>query len=216
MTNYIIFAETISLLDKTVYYVGILLVIGIIFAIFGFRRHEGLWGNYICYWNVWLSGMVAISFSEDTAAMVAGIWAGGLFYYDYVCFMGLFCVSLYLLTVITNNLSRVKTRYPVPVEIGGMYLAMLVLTAVLLEMAVFTPQPMAPLPYVENAPAGAPLRMVQVAIMSQSSLSNLTGTVSYPQTTLWARQNARRAAHESWRQEGKTLYDGEVPPRSSD
>jgi hypothetical protein len=81
--------------------------------------NEGLWGAAVMFINVLLSAMIASSFYEPLA-----IWANkrmGSFTYliDFICIWLIFCVTLVLLRLTTDSLSRYRVRFKKPVDIGG-------------------------------------------------------------------------------------------------
>lgn len=207
--------ESMSLLDTTINVVSYLVFIGIILGIIGFRYKEGFWSNLICFFNIFFSSVVAIGFYEDVSALIANsVWAGGLYFWDYISVMGLFCLTLVILTLLTNQLSRVNTRFPVPVETAGNY-AILVCCVGIFFAFLASSAPMMPIQCTSPSNYGSVPIANQIEMLSAGPLSAISETSRFDAANLWERQNGRRAAHQSMREGGNGIFDGTAPPRNA-
>jgi hypothetical protein len=84
--------------------------------------NEGLWGAGVMFINVLLSALIASSLFEPLA-----IWSERKFSWvrsctylvDFISIWMIFCVSLVVLRLLTDSLSRYRVRFKKPVDIGG-------------------------------------------------------------------------------------------------
>lgn len=81
--------------------------------------NEGLWGAAVMFINTLLSAMIATNFYEPLARW-ANTKAGSFTYLlDFICIWLIFCVSLVVLRITTDTLSRYRVRFKKPVDVGG-------------------------------------------------------------------------------------------------
>jgi hypothetical protein len=91
-----------------------LLMIVILAACIGVLYPEGLWSNAIRLVNVVASGLIAMNFFEPLARWLEGLseWFGSITYFlDFLSLWILFGVSMILMRVGTDLVSRVKVRF---------------------------------------------------------------------------------------------------------
>lgn len=209
--------------EKAAVAAGIVFILFVIFCIFcfynllllisfyAFRRKQGFWGNTICAFNISFATIIAISFHEGLASLMAGLYVGLLFYYEYLAFMILFLFSYFMLARITNGLSKVKVRFPVPIEVGGNILVLLVCYAYFVGMilAVYTVAPVGILTHVLP-----PAAVGQVSILSNGPLEPIFGGNPMDMDEYLERKNAHHAAHAEYAEKGNWFYDGTAPSRA--
>jgi hypothetical protein len=69
--------------------------------------------------NVLLSAMIATSFYEPLTKWANGRMPSYTYLIDFVAIWLIFCVSLVVLRILTDTLSRYRVRFKKPVDIGG-------------------------------------------------------------------------------------------------
>jgi hypothetical protein len=103
----------------------------IVFLIIAMLWTEGLWGNAITFVNTLLAALVAMSWFEPAADFlereVMGSWT---YLLDFVSLWGVFCFTFLILRTTTDQISKHRVRFRLPVELGGNILFSL-LTAVI-------------------------------------------------------------------------------------
>jgi hypothetical protein len=95
------------------------LMIIVVVAIIG---NEGLWSNAITLFNVVTAALLATNFWEPITAKLLAWQPGGIFVFDYAVLWGLFSASYLALRTLTDAASRVRVRFPQPVDKVGSYL----------------------------------------------------------------------------------------------
>lgn len=81
--------------------------------------NEGLWGAAIMFVNVMLSAMIATNFYEPLSTWLDKQDKSYTYLVDFVAVWAIFCLTLVILRVITDKLSRYRVRFKKPVDIGG-------------------------------------------------------------------------------------------------
>jgi hypothetical protein len=115
-------------------------------SLLAFLGTAGLWSNLITLVNVVVAGLLAMNFFEPLAGWIAGMlggmFASGPYYADLTAIWGLFAGILFALKFATDNLSRIKVKFPRPLEMAGSYVViaaiswiMICFTAATLHMA---------------------------------------------------------------------------------
>ncbi|MCC7083820.1 MAG: CvpA family protein [Pirellulales bacterium] len=99
-------------------YITIALLV-IFFICLGMIFNEGLWGAAVMFINVLLSAMIATNFFEPLATWANSQMGSYTYLIDFVSLWLIFCVSLIVLRILTDTLSRYRVRFKKPVDIGG-------------------------------------------------------------------------------------------------
>jgi len=100
-----------------------MLVVGFVY----FR--EGLFTAVVALINVILAGVVTFNFWEPLANSLDNAFQGSVLegYEDWFVLLTLFCVTLAILRVITNNLAHMQIQFPaVPQQLGGAVVGVLI------------------------------------------------------------------------------------------
>jgi hypothetical protein len=86
---------------------------------------EGLWGAAIMFFNVVTAAMLATILFEPTANWFNSMFGPSYTYFwDFLAIWAVFALSLVVLRIITDMLSRHKVRFKKPVDIiGGVFFA---------------------------------------------------------------------------------------------
>jgi len=90
------------------------LMILILLSCIGVLYAEGLWSNAIRLVNVTTAGLLAMNFWEPLARWLEGLgdfFASCTYFWDYISLWVVFAVSLIVMRVLTNMISRVKVRF---------------------------------------------------------------------------------------------------------
>ncbi|HBT77250.1 MAG TPA: hypothetical protein DEB39_10085 [Planctomycetaceae bacterium] len=189
----------------------------VVVAILGLRKNEGVWGNTIAAINVSFAALIALNYWEDVASLLAGMYAAGLFYWDFIAIWLLFLVAYALLDEVTRHLTRVKVKFPDPIELLGTPAAGLCLFAVFFLFYTFT---------LHLAPLGNPSEQGGIAsydlmkaksydILSSGNLAPFNSTNTFDSNKVFVNQNSRRAALKHVAEsKGTTSFEGTVPKRN--
>ncbi len=91
-----------------------MIIVGLILGLTYALTSEGLWGAALMIFNVVFGAMIAFNFYEPLAALLdrTGINWG---FSDTLCMMGLFCISVVMLRMITETLGPAQVRFPMPI-----------------------------------------------------------------------------------------------------
>jgi len=81
--------------------------------------NEGMWSNAIVLFNVVTAALLATNFWEPVVAWVMTKQPGGVYVWDYLALWGLFAGSYMALRTVTDTVSRVRVRFPKPVDVAG-------------------------------------------------------------------------------------------------
>jgi hypothetical protein len=99
-------------------YVTIVLLV--IFAVcLAMIFNEGMWGAAVMFINVLLSAMIATNFFEPLARWLNKQQGSYTYLLDFISLWLIFCLSLVVLRILTDTLSRYRVRFKKPVDIGG-------------------------------------------------------------------------------------------------
>jgi hypothetical protein len=78
----------------------------------GFLYAEGMWSNAIRLINAVTAGLLATNYWEPLARTAEKcVGESFTFFWDFLCFWGLFAVTTVVLQLLTNKVSRVKVRF---------------------------------------------------------------------------------------------------------
>ncbi|HEX3997699.1 MAG TPA: CvpA family protein [Pirellulales bacterium] len=99
-------------------YLNIALIL-IFFAVLAQLVREGLWSNAIKLFNVMTAAMLATNYFEPLADWLTAKQPTFTYVWDLISVWAIFCVSLVVMQVITDRLSKVQVRFKKPVEAAG-------------------------------------------------------------------------------------------------
>jgi uncharacterized membrane protein required for colicin V production len=97
----------------------------VIFACcFAFVFNEGLWGAAIMFFNVMTAALLATNLFEPAANWITGMSPSMAYLADFIALWAIFVISLLLMRVVTDLLSRHRVRFiKIADTIGGMFFA---------------------------------------------------------------------------------------------
>lgn len=84
-----------------------------------FLAKQGTWTAVLAFINVVLSGLVATSYFEPTAAFVTEYVPSGFYLWDFIFFWLIFAIVMGILRGISQKLSKVRVKFPKALDIGG-------------------------------------------------------------------------------------------------
>lgn len=84
-----------------------------------FVFNEGLWGAAIMFFNVMTAALLATNLFEPVANWILGMAPSFVYLADFIALWGVFAVSLLLMRVITDFLSRHRVRFLKQIDVGG-------------------------------------------------------------------------------------------------
>jgi hypothetical protein len=88
-----------------------LLMFVILFACVAMCYAEGMWSNAIRLVNIVTAALLAVNFFEPFARWIEGQQSSYTYVWDFLSLWAVFCVSLLILRILTDSLSRVKVRF---------------------------------------------------------------------------------------------------------
>ena len=94
----------------------------VFFIIIAMLWNEGCWSNILTMINVLLAAMIATNYFEPMATWIEGFSDGMLSYtylWDFLSLWGLFFLAYGILRTFTDQLSKTRVRFKMPVEHGG-------------------------------------------------------------------------------------------------
>lgn len=91
-----------------------LIIVGIVLGLTYVLTSEGLWGAALMFFNVLFGAMIAFNFYEPLAKLIDSTGIGWGFS-DTLCMLGLFCISVMLLKMITETIAPAMVRFPTPI-----------------------------------------------------------------------------------------------------
>ncbi|MGL6226528.1 MAG: hypothetical protein ACRC10_07870 [Thermoguttaceae bacterium] len=201
----------------------IFFVLSIIFAIaaplslIAFRWREGFWGNLLCAMNMSFASLFALDYFEVLAAMLTQLWAGGLFFYDFLCFWLIFAFTFFILNLCTNRLSTIKVHFPALVEKISNGCSLLCIVAIFAS-SVFFSLPSAPLPPKEDG-VESEARMseflgLKARILSHGTLAPFSGDLEWTaaEDYVYGQMEKRWLIKTTADKEGTFVHSGETPP----
>lgn len=187
-------------------------------AFFGTRWKEGFWGNSLAVFAVFFSSIIAVGWWESLAIVLSNRFPKMWFLWDFLVLWGLFLIPLLLIGEVTRSLSRVKVKFPEPLEKVGNGVALALITVLLLGFYYFSLD-LAPLGEAADAQEPSP-HTVQTQVLSLLSSGNLC---SFADPKKFDADGNFRLNHFRRRQalmqnrlsrEGSMMYDGgTIPPR---
>jgi uncharacterized membrane protein required for colicin V production len=77
-----------------------LIIVGLVLGLTYVLTSEGLWGSALMFFNVLFGAMIAFNFYEPLAKLIDSTGIGWGFS-DTLCLLGLFCISVMVLKMIT-------------------------------------------------------------------------------------------------------------------
>ena len=100
----------------------------VLFITFSMLVREGLWSNALTLFNVILAALVATNAWEPVVDWIEGSEQGmreRTYYLDFGIIWVIFLLTMLVLRIATDSLSRTKVRFKLPVEtVGGMVFAL--------------------------------------------------------------------------------------------
>jgi uncharacterized membrane protein required for colicin V production len=98
-----------------------LIIVGFVLGLTYVLTSEGLWGAALMFFNVLFGSMIAFNFYEPLAKLLdsTGLPWG---FSDTACMLGLFCISVMLLKMITETIAPAMVRFPTPVYHAGRFI----------------------------------------------------------------------------------------------
>ncbi|HEY1064620.1 MAG TPA: hypothetical protein VGE52_00860 [Pirellulales bacterium] len=125
-----------------VYYVA---MAGVVFGVVATSSQEGIWSSIVLTFNILFAYLFALNFVEPLAGFLADMVPEGAYYWDVVCFMGVFAIMLLIGREVTKMLSRHRVKFPDQLENVGKYAAAFIPALALLGVLAICFQ-VAPLP----------------------------------------------------------------------
>ncbi len=95
----------------------VLLVIFVCCLAFVFN--EGLWGAAIMFFNVMTAALLASNFFEPVANRITSASPSMAYIADFLALWGIFALTLLLMRVVTDFLSRHQVRFLKAIDVGG-------------------------------------------------------------------------------------------------
>ncbi len=99
-------------------FLGILLIL-VFVAVFASVMTGGLWSNTLTLVNLLLAGLIATNYFEPFADYLDRTTPALTYVWDFVAIWVLFGIAMIVLRAATDFLSRIKVRFPIPVEKAG-------------------------------------------------------------------------------------------------
>lgn len=84
-----------------------------------FLWNEGMWSNLLSFLHTVLAGMVATNYYEPVANFLEQRESSMTYFWDFLALWILFGLTFGLMRAITDELSKVRVRFKLPVERGG-------------------------------------------------------------------------------------------------
>lgn len=81
--------------------------------------NEGMWGNALTFINVLIAGLLATSYFEPVAGFMEQRMPSFTYAVDFLAIWGVFALALLILRTTTDQISKHKVRFKMPVEVGG-------------------------------------------------------------------------------------------------
>ncbi len=99
-------------------FVGIVLVL-IFVGVFASAMTQGLWNNTITLVNLLLAGLIATNYFEPVASFFDDNEPSFTYIWDFVAIWLVFGFAMVFLRFVSDYFSKVKVRFPVPLEKAG-------------------------------------------------------------------------------------------------
>lgn len=97
------------------------LLVVVFMAVVAMTFTEGMWSNALTMCNVVLAGLVAMNFFEPLSRWLNTVEPRGAYLWDFVTLWVVFSLAMIVLRVATDNLTKIRVRFPKFVEMGGGY-----------------------------------------------------------------------------------------------
>ncbi|HEY6564497.1 MAG TPA: hypothetical protein VIY86_08375 [Pirellulaceae bacterium] len=81
--------------------------------------NEGMWGNALTLVNVVLAALLATSYYEPVATMMEARMPSFTYICDFLAIWSVFSLSLLILRTTTDQISKHRVRFKMPVEVSG-------------------------------------------------------------------------------------------------
>ena len=78
----------------------------------------GIWNNLIKLFNIIFAGLLAVNYFEPAAAFLEGQFPDATYVVDFAALWLVFALSMAILTVATDSISKVKVRFPQKIDLG--------------------------------------------------------------------------------------------------
>ncbi|HEY2881366.1 MAG TPA: CvpA family protein, partial [Pirellulales bacterium] len=96
-----------------------IILIAIFAGCVAFVYNEGLWGAAVLFVNVLLAAVLATNLFEPVASWLEGMIPSGTYLWDFVALWGSFAVTLVIMRLASDLISRHRVRFKKPVDIAG-------------------------------------------------------------------------------------------------
>jgi hypothetical protein len=117
----------------------LLLFLGIVMLIcVAMCWNEGLWGNAITLINVVLAAMIATNYFEPLASLIDSQMPSYTYLWDFLSIWLLFAFVYAVLRAVSDNISKVKVRFKMPVEQAGRIILALAIGYVMMAFTAMT------------------------------------------------------------------------------
>ncbi len=94
-------------------------VVVIFVCCLAFVFNEGLWGASIMFFNTMTAVLLASNFFEPAANWITGMSPGLAYIADFIALWGIFALSLLLMRVVTDFISRHQVRFLKQIDVAG-------------------------------------------------------------------------------------------------
>ncbi|MCA9103142.1 MAG: CvpA family protein [Planctomycetales bacterium] len=115
-----------------------LVLVLIIVAVIAGLHSEGCWSNIVTMFNTLVAALVASNYFEPLAGWIEEKAPAATYLWDFVCLWALFVVTMFVMRLLTDKVSRVKVRFIPPVEMAGTYVFALLVAWVLVCFTTFS------------------------------------------------------------------------------
>ncbi|GHT34512.1 hypothetical protein FACS189427_01960 [Planctomycetales bacterium] len=186
-------------------------------SLYGLRWREGFWGNAVAVPMTFFSILIAVSWWEPVAALIAGQMAATLYVADFLAVWVLFLVPFALIGEITRLISRVRVKFADPIEKGGNAVSLTLVFALLMGFYYFTLD-LSPRGEEANAspPSGDSVQVQMLRILTAGNLSSFFNPHQFDARGDFQKVHfQRRQALLQHRidKQGSMFYEGSIPPK---
>ena len=99
---------------------------------------EGLWSNTVTLVNVMFAAIIATNYFEPAADFFADQAPSFIYFAEFLSLWGIFMLSILVIRILTDKISRVKVRFKLPVEQTGRIVSGLLIGWVMVCFTVFS------------------------------------------------------------------------------